>query len=85
LKHVNLTILMHTRAEESSVKLCALECCKSLWDESIARDRLSGYSLDTATFIAECADEDHDEVARLARSLRKSVEAVSGSLENVLG
>jgi U3 small nucleolar RNA-associated protein 10 len=40
--------------------------------------------MDTAAFIAECAEDDNDEVAKAARSLRRSVEAVAGSMEAVL-
>jgi U3 small nucleolar RNA-associated protein 10 len=45
---------------------------------------LLGYSLDTAAFIAECAEDSHDEVSKAARTLRRAVEAVGGSLESVL-
>jgi U3 small nucleolar RNA-associated protein 10 len=102
LKRLQLAILMHTRSEENAIKLCALGCARSLWEDSNAGERLAGnissspshsfllrryfvgFANDTATFIAECAEDDHDEVAKSARSLRRAVEAVSGSLEAVL-
>jgi len=84
LKRLQLAILMHTRSEETAIKLCALSCARSLWEDSSAKERLAGFATDTATFIAECAEDDNDEVAKAARSLRRSVEAVSGSLEAVL-
>jgi len=84
LKRFQLAILMHTRAEETSIKLCALNTARSLWEDSSAKDRLAGYAMDTATFIAECAEDDHDEVAKAARNLRRSVETVGGSLGAVL-
>lgn len=45
---------------------------------------LPGYANETATFIAECAEDDNDEVAKAARTLRRSVEAVAGSLSGIL-
>jgi U3 small nucleolar RNA-associated protein 10 len=40
--------------------------------------------MDTTNFISECAEDDHDDVAKAARAFRRTVEAVSGSLANVL-
>ncbi|KZT37682.1 hypothetical protein SISSUDRAFT_1062609 [Sistotremastrum suecicum HHB10207 ss-3] len=84
LRELNVAILMQTRSEIPAVKLCALECATAIWDSPAAGAGIAGYANETATFVAECAEDDNDEVARAARTLRRSVEAVAGSLSGVL-
>jgi len=42
LKRFQLAILMYTRSEETTVKLCALNIVRGLWEDSSAKDRLAG-------------------------------------------
>lgn len=41
----------------------------------------TGFSAETATFIAECAEDDNDSVAREAHRLKNAVETVAGRIE----
>ncbi|KAF8578875.1 ARM repeat-containing protein [Ramaria rubella] len=79
LKSLNLGILMQTRSDEAQVRLFALECAEHLWQ--LHSDQLSGFVSDVVTFIAECADDEHDEVAKAARRLKKTIEKKCGSLD----
>ncbi|THU93396.1 hypothetical protein K435DRAFT_779869 [Dendrothele bispora CBS 962.96] len=81
LKSVNLDILMHTRSEESRVKLFALECSETLWKAH--GGKLLGFVAETATFIAECCEDENDIVARESFKVKDAVESVAGSI-NVL-
>jgi U3 small nucleolar RNA-associated protein 10 len=49
-----------------------------LWRANDAEGRLSGFAGETATFVAECAEDENDEVVRVARSLKEAVERASG-------
>ncbi|KAI0031465.1 hypothetical protein K488DRAFT_52013 [Vararia minispora EC-137] len=76
LKSFNLSLLMHTRDEEARVRLGALRAAAKLWD--VHGDKLMGFSGETATFIAECAEDENDEVVRATRVLKEAVERASG-------
>ncbi|KAF8525719.1 armadillo-type protein [Gautieria morchelliformis] len=79
LKTLNLELLMQTRADASQVRLFALECAAHLWDAH--GDRLAGLASDTVPFVAECADDEHDDVGRAARALKRVMERTCGSLD----
>lgn len=44
---------------------------------------LSGFVSETGTFIAELAEDENDTVVRSTRNLKKVVESVAGSIENL--
>lgn len=79
LKKLNLELLMQTRSDDAQVRLFALQCAEHLWNDH--SDKLSGFVPDVVTFIAESADDEHDEVAKAARGLRKTIEKRCGSLD----
>ncbi|KAI0311668.1 hypothetical protein OF83DRAFT_1068421 [Amylostereum chailletii] len=76
LKRLNLDLLMHTRSEEARVRILALQCSTALWHAHGMK--LVGFVSETATFIAECAEDEHDSVVRATHTLKKAVEEASG-------
>lgn len=82
LKTLNLELLMQSRADDAQVRLFALACAEHIWDGH--GEKLSGFVSDVVTFIAECADDEHDEVAKAARSLKRTVESRCGSLDMLM-
>jgi U3 small nucleolar RNA-associated protein 10 len=98
LKSVNLDILMHTRSEDAGTRIFALSVSESLWkthggkllgkypnNESniIHLTRRPGFVAETATFIAECCEDEHDTVARESFKLKDAVESVAGSINGI--
>lgn len=81
VKKLNLELFMQTRSEDSQIRMFALQCADHLWDGH--GDKLAGCVSDVVTFIAECAEDEHDEVAKGARGLKRTIEKRCGSL-NVL-
>ncbi|KAF9268872.1 hypothetical protein L218DRAFT_536645 [Marasmius fiardii PR-910] len=81
LKTINLDILMHTRSEDVSTRLFALSCSEALW--RVHGGKLSGFVAETATFIAECCEDEHDTVAKESFKLKDAVEAVAGSINGI--
>ena len=79
LKNLNLELLMQTRSDDAQVRLYALQCAEHLWSEH--SDKLSGIVSDVVTFIAESADDEHDQVAKAARGLKKIIEKRCGGLD----
>ncbi|OBZ74951.1 U3 small nucleolar RNA-associated protein 10 [Grifola frondosa] len=79
LKSMNLDILMHTRSEDSRLRLCSLVCSETLWRAH--GDKLLGFVAETSTFIAECAEDDNDSVIREAHKLKAAVEGIAGSID----
>lgn len=82
LKKLNLDILMQTRSEDALVRVFSLECADSLWQHQ--GDKLTGFVTDVVTFMAECADDEHDEVAKMARKFKRTVEQRCGSLDMLI-
>ncbi|KAJ3530702.1 hypothetical protein NM688_g7673 [Phlebia brevispora] len=79
LKKLNVDLLMHTRSEEARIRLYALTCSEALWRAH--GEKFIGFSAETATFIAECAEDDNDSVAKEAHRLKNAVESVAGRIE----
>lgn len=79
LKSLNLSLCMHTRSSELQVRLLALQCVRGIWE--VEGGKLIGYASETATFIAEMAEDENDEVVREAGKLKRVVEGVAGKLE----
>ncbi|KAF4568223.1 snoRNA-binding rRNA-processing protein utp10 [Pleurotus pulmonarius] len=79
LKTLNIDILMHTRSEEAKVRIFALQCSELLWRND--GGKLLGFVPETITFIAECAEDEHDLVVDAARSLKDAVESVAGKID----
>jgi U3 small nucleolar RNA-associated protein 10 len=96
LKRLNLDLLMHTRSEDARVRLLALACATETWKAEGGKlvgasspldpclrvftlVRL-GFVGETATFIAECAEDENDSVVREAHELKNAVESVAGSI-----
>ena len=42
---------------------------------------MAGYAPETATFMAECAEDDNDSVVRAAHPLKNAVESIAGRLD----
>ncbi|KAI0063355.1 ARM repeat-containing protein [Artomyces pyxidatus] len=82
LKRINLDVLMHTRSEDARIRLFALQCSTALW--TTHGDKFMGYVPETATFIAECAEDEHDTVVKATHGLKNAVENATGeSLDSV--
>jgi len=79
LKGLNLAVLLQTRSDDAQVRIFALECAGNLWDRN--GEKLMGFVSDCAVFIAESSDDEHDEVAKEARRLKKTIESRCGSLD----
>lgn len=96
LKSLNLEILMHTRSDDARMRIYALTCDESLWQahggkligECLQSTSVTmslkfpnlGFAPDTATFIAECAEDENDSVVREAHRLKNAVESIAGRL-----
>lgn len=97
MKKLNLDILMHTRAEDARLRVYALTCSEALWrahggklmgksclihpaDEGFLI-HLLGFAGETATFVAECAEDDNDTVVREAHRLKDAIENVAGRID----
>ncbi|GJJ09338.1 hypothetical protein Clacol_003560 [Clathrus columnatus] len=83
LKKLHVDILMQTRSEDSGVKLFTLQTLISLWESQ--GEKLIGFLTDILTFIVECAEDEDDEVAKAARSLKRAVEKRAGNLDVLMG
>jgi len=82
LKAVNLDILMHTRSEEVKVRQVALTCSEFLWRNH--GTKMIGLVTDTATFIAECSEDENDIVVNESFRLKDAVENAAGSIDGLL-
>jgi len=72
---------MQTRSEDAKVRLLALRTAIQSWTEEGAA--LSGFAMDMIAFIHECSEDENDEVAKAARSLKRIVTETSGSLADM--
>ncbi|KAI0790983.1 hypothetical protein C8Q75DRAFT_805854 [Abortiporus biennis] len=78
LKSINIDILMHTRSEDSRLRLYALTCSEAIWKAH--GSKLMGFVAETSTFIAESAEDENDSVVREAHRLKEAVENVAGAI-----
>lgn len=97
VKKINLDILMHTRAEDARLRLYALTCSEALWRTHgtklmgtflpLSLSRINsylcstGFAGETATFVAECAEDDNDSVVRESHRLKDAIESVAGRID----
>ncbi|EAU87657.2 hypothetical protein CC1G_09118 [Coprinopsis cinerea okayama7 len=81
LKLINLNILMHTRSEDARLRLYALNCSVSIWQACGVK--LLGFVAETATFIAECSEDENDMVVKESLRLKHAVENVAGKIEEL--
>ncbi|KAF8654764.1 hypothetical protein AX16_003419 [Volvariella volvacea WC 439] len=81
LKKINLDILLHSRAEKVQTRLYALKCSFALW-QAHGR-KLIGFATETATFIAECSEDDNEVVVKKSLLLKIAVENVAGPIETL--
>ncbi|KAF6741372.1 hypothetical protein DFP72DRAFT_995311 [Ephemerocybe angulata] len=81
LKTINLNILMHTRSEEAQVRLFALVCSEALWQSH--GNKLLGFVAETATFIAECGEDENDMVVKESFRLKDAVERIAGKIDGL--
>ncbi|KAF8154101.1 hypothetical protein B0H34DRAFT_800000 [Crassisporium funariophilum] len=81
LKTINLNILMQTRSEDSRVRLFALSCSEALWRSH--GGKLLGFVAETATFIAECSEDENDVVVKGSFKLKDAVESVAGPIDGL--
>ncbi|KAI9571928.1 hypothetical protein HD554DRAFT_2300345 [Boletus coccyginus] len=71
----------HTRSEDARVRILALVCATEMWKAE--GGKLVGFVGETATFIAECAEDENDSVVREAHELKDAVESVAGSISGL--
>ena len=97
LKSINLDILMHTRSEDARLRTYALSCSEMMWqnhggkligtsDFAITGRKLKsniGFVAETATFIAECNEDENDTVVRQSLRLKSTVESIAGSIRDL--
>ncbi|TFK37695.1 hypothetical protein BDQ12DRAFT_685121 [Crucibulum laeve] len=81
LKMVNLNLLMHTRSEDARLRFYALTCSEALWRTH--GGKLLGFVAETATFIAECSEDENDMVVRESFRLKDAVESVAGKIDGL--
>ncbi|KAI0270487.1 hypothetical protein BC834DRAFT_967272 [Gloeopeniophorella convolvens] len=82
LQRLNLGMLLHTRYDDVRVRVFALQCARALW--AAHGGKLIGFVAETATFVAECAEDEHDGVVRATHQLKAAVEGTTGeSIESV--
>jgi len=81
LKTINLNLLMHTRSESTKLKIYALHCSTALWKSH--GGKLLGFVSETATFIAECSEDENDVVVRESLKLKDAVENVAGNIDGL--
>ncbi|TCD67119.1 snoRNA-binding rRNA-processing protein utp10 [Steccherinum ochraceum] len=79
LKSINLDVLMQTRSEDVRVRVLALQCSEALWRSH--GGKLMGFVPETATFIAEAAEDANDTVVKEAHRLKDTVEALAGKID----
>ncbi|KAH8084910.1 armadillo-type protein [Cristinia sonorae] len=79
LKAINLDILMHSRSEDTRTRVLALTCSEALWRHH--GGRLIGFVAETATFIAEAAEDANDVVVKEAHRLKNTVESLAGNID----
>ncbi|KAJ3515006.1 hypothetical protein NLJ89_g2035 [Agrocybe chaxingu] len=81
LKAVNLNILMHTRSDDPRIRMFALSCSTALWGSH--GGKLIGFVAETATFIAECSEDENDVVVKESFRLKNAVENVAGKIDGL--
>ncbi|TFK24886.1 hypothetical protein FA15DRAFT_669091 [Coprinopsis marcescibilis] len=81
LKAINLNILMHTRSEEARLRIYALTSSQALWRAN--GHKLIGFVAETATFIAECSEDENDVVVKESLRLKNAVESVAGKIDEL--
>ena len=74
LKKLNLELLMQTCLDNAQARLYTLQRAEHFWSEH--SDKLSGIVSVVVTFIAESADDEHDQVAKVARGLKRIIENI---------
>ncbi|KAF9480276.1 hypothetical protein BDN70DRAFT_905831 [Pholiota conissans] len=81
LKAINLNLLMHTRSEDPRVRILALASVQALWRSN--GGKLIGFVAETATFIAECGEDENDMVVKESFKLKDAVESVAGKIDGL--
>ncbi|KAF9451337.1 hypothetical protein P691DRAFT_663457 [Macrolepiota fuliginosa MF-IS2] len=81
LKSINLELLMHTRSENAKIRQFALMCSTSLWRTHSGK--LLGFVSETATFIAECGEDENDTVVKESFKLKDAIESVAGKIDGL--
>ncbi|KAH8833345.1 armadillo-type protein [Flagelloscypha sp. PMI_526] len=79
LKQLNLTVLMHTRSSSAAVRQYALVIAESLWGTH--GGKLLGFVADAATFIVESAEDENEEVVKMALKLKETIENIAGKID----
>ncbi|KAI0712775.1 armadillo-type protein [Cerioporus squamosus] len=78
-KSLNMDVLMHSRSEDARVRLFSLSCAEQLWRAH--GDKLLGFVAETATFVAEAAEDENDRVVQEAHKLKAAVESIGGNID----
>ncbi|THH26927.1 hypothetical protein EUX98_g7265 [Antrodiella citrinella] len=79
LKTINLNILMQTRSDDTRVRALALSSSEALWRSH--GGKLMGFVPETATFIAEAAEDANDTVVMEAHRLKNAVQNLAGNID----
>jgi len=78
---VNLNILMYTRSESLQTRNFALSCLEVIWRSH--GGKLLGFVTETATFIAECGEDENDLIIIAESKLKDAVEAIAGKIDGL--
>ncbi|KAJ6554556.1 armadillo-type protein [Mycena capillaripes] len=78
LKTLNLDLLMHTRSDDARLRVFALACATALWNAH--GGKLLAFASETATFIAECSEDENDMVVRECLNAKNALESVAGNI-----
>ncbi|KAF8335871.1 uncharacterized protein EI90DRAFT_3152860 [Cantharellus anzutake] len=78
IKKLNMEVVLQTRSEDVKVRLLALKTAIHSWTEEGIT--LSPFATDMVTFIHDCSEDENDQVAKAARSLKRVLIDVAGSL-----
>jgi U3 small nucleolar RNA-associated protein 10 len=66
---MNVDMLMHTRSDDASIRICALQCAAYVWSSDGLR--LAGWKPETMAFLHECAEDENEDVVTEARKLKQ--------------
>jgi U3 small nucleolar RNA-associated protein 10 len=83
LKKLNTSICLLTRSDDAKERLSALRALDGIW-ESQTEELVQFVPETVSEFLAELLEDENSDVERLARSVLKRIEGVTGSLQEYL-
>lgn len=84
LKQLNTAILMHTRSADATVRALALDVTGAVWARA-GEDMLELVPQAVSDFIAECVEDEDENVEKAARRVLVVLENLVGPLGAFLG